>query len=176
LTSASKTVALGPYRVVTEPAPFFRCWGDASSDEDLPYRSAEHRCSTDDEVYIAEDQQSGVVELVHELITTTDLNPSRFFALYTGLYGSDNTPAGSEEHVTSWRCGTRNLRTGATRLRATLCLRGYRKLDGLYDGVVKVAILGDRDAGLVSTLTLSGVSFDNIRRLGARYLGDVGWR
>jgi hypothetical protein len=176
LATPGKTVELGPYRVVTEPAPFFRCWGDTPGESDLPYESAEHSCSTDDEVYIADDQQSGVVELTHELITTTVLNPSRFFSLYTSLYQRDNTPAGQEEHVTSWRCGTRNVRTATTPLRATLCLRAYRKLAGLYDGVVKVAVLGHKDAGLVSTLTLSGVSFVNIHRLAARYLEQITWR
>jgi len=176
LTAASKTVDLGPYRVVTEPAPFFRCWGDVPRETDLPYESAEHSCSTDDDVYIADDQQSGVVELTHELITTSALNPLRFFALYTSLYQRDNTPSGSEEHVTSWQCGTRNVRTETTPMRATLCLRAYRKLAGLYDGVVKVAVLGHRDSGLVSTLTLSGVTFENIQRLTARYLGRIAWR
>jgi hypothetical protein len=176
LTASSKTVDLGPYRVVTEPAAFFRCWGDVPRETDLPYERAEHSCSTDDEVYIAEDQQSGVVELTHELITTSALNPLRFFALYTSLYQRDNTPSGSEEHVTSWRCGTRNVRTETTPLRATLCLRAYRKLAGLYDGVVKVAVLGHRNSGLVSTLTLSGVTFQNIQRLTARYLGQIAWR
>jgi hypothetical protein len=176
LTASSKTVDLGPYRVVTEPAAFFRCWGDVPREADRPYERAVHSCSTDDEVYVAEDQQSGVVELTHELITTGALNPLRFFALYTSLYQRDNTPSGREEHVTSWRCGTRNVRTETTPLRATLCLRAYRKLAGLYDGVVKVAVLGHRDSGLVSTLTLSGVTFQNIQRLTARYLGQIAWR
>jgi hypothetical protein len=169
-------VGLGPYRVVTEPAPFFRCWGDVSPETDLPYQRTEHQCSTDDEVYVAEEQESGVVELTHELITTHELGPTRFFALYTSVYQRDNTPSGSEEHVTSWRCGTRNVRTGKGAVRATTCLRAYRKLEGLYDAVVKVAMLGRRDAGLVSTLTLSGVSLDNARRLTSRYLERFEWR
>jgi hypothetical protein len=175
LTAASKTVDLGPYRVVTEPAAFFRCWGDAPRVPDLPYERAQHRCSTDDEVYVAAGQRSGVVELTHELITTSALGPSRFFSLYSGFYQRDDTPFGREEHVTSWRCGTRNVRTHALPLRATLCLRAYRKLEGLYDGVVKVAVLGRRDSGLVSTLTLTGATFANIQRLTARYLGRFTW-
>jgi hypothetical protein len=170
-----KFVDLGPYHVPTEPAPFFRCWGDVSREADIPYRTAEHRCSTDDQVYIAEDQQSGVVELTHELVTTEELGASRFFALYTSIYQRDNTPYGTEEHVTSWRCGTRNVRAAGAPFRATLCLRAYRKLAGLYDGVLKVAALGRRDAGLVSTLTLAGVTVSSIERLTTRYLEQVAW-
>ncbi|MGH7463354.1 MAG: S1 family peptidase, partial [Longimicrobiales bacterium] len=106
----SKTVELGRYRVVTEPAPFFRCWGDATRRKELRYELADHSCSTDDYVYVAQGQQSGVVDLSHELVTSSQLSEARFFTLYSSIFESDNTPAGEEEHVTSWRCSTRNVR------------------------------------------------------------------
>jgi serine protease Do len=176
LFTTPKTVELGPYRVVTEPAPFFRCWGDAGRPGELPYEWADHDCSTDDYVYVASDQKSGVVELSHELITTTTLSAPRFFSLYTDTFGRDNTPAGDESHVTSWRCATRNVRNNAGPLRAVLCLRRYRKLGELYDAVLKVAVLGRQDSGLVSTLTLSGVTFENVTRLTTQYLDGITWR
>lgn len=172
----TKTVELGRYRVVTEPAPFFRCWGDARRGKEQPYESVDHACSTDDYVFIAGDQMSGMVEVSHELVATRSLNPSRFFALYSSILQRDNTPGGDEEHVTSWRCSTRNVRNATTPLRAVLCLRRYRKVGELYDAVLKVAVLGHRDSGLVSTLTLSGVSFENVDRLSSRYLERIAWR
>ncbi|HEU0077324.1 MAG TPA: S1C family serine protease, partial [Longimicrobiaceae bacterium] len=173
----TKKVRLGPYRVATEPAPYFRCWGDSRRGREQPYESVQHFCSTDDYLFIAGDQQSGVVALSHQLIATRTLNPSRFFALYTSLFQADDTPGGQEEHVTSWRCGARNLRNAAsTPLRAVLCVRRYRKLGELYDAVLKVAVLGRRDTGLVSTLTLSGVSHENVGRVTRRYLETVTWR
>jgi hypothetical protein len=174
-SDSTKTVDLGPFRVPTEPAPFFRCWGHVPPETDLPYEEAEHSCSTDDEVYIAEGQQSGVVDLSYELVTTRKLGASRFYSLYTNMFTNDNTPGGEEEHVTSWRCATRNVRAGATPLRVVACVRAYRKLAGLYDGVIKAAVLGRRDAGLVATLTLSGVSFANVERLTTRFLERFSW-
>jgi serine protease Do len=175
-TGETKTVDLGPFRVVTEPAPFFRCWADATRREDLPYEKVRHRCSTDDQLFIAGDQSSGVINLDHALISTRSLNAFRFFSLYTSSFGTDNTPGGEEEHVTSWRCGTRNVRPAQTPMRAVLCLRRYRKLGELYDAVLKVAVLGKTDAGLVSTLTMSGVTFENVTRLTHRYLEQISWR
>ena len=171
-----KTVALGPFRVPTEPAPFFRCWADASRRKDLPYEKVTHRCSTDDYVFIAGDQSSGVVTLEHELLSTTKLNSLRFFSLYTKLFQQDETPGGQEEHVTSWRCATRNVHNADTPMRAVLCLRRYKKLGPLYDAVLKVAVLGRGNAGLVSTLTMSGVTFDNVEKLSHRYLEHISWR
>ena len=171
----TKTVELGPYRVVTEPAPFFRCWADARRSDEQAYEQVYHQCSTDDYLFVSGDQTSGIVEVDHELIASKSLNASQFFSLYSSIFGQDNTPGGEEEHVTSWRCGTRNVRNEAAPMRAVLCLRRYRKLGELYDAVLKVAVLGRKDTGLVSTLTLSGVSFENVDRLSRRYLERISW-
>lgn len=175
-TGDMKTVELGRFRVVTEPAAFFRCWADATRRRDIPYETVHHKCSTDDYVFIAGDQYSGVVDLHHEFISTRTLNSARFFTLYSQRFQRDNTPSGEEEHVTSWRCGTRNVRNGQLPMRSVLCIRRYRKLDGLYDAVLKVAVLGRGDSGLISTLTLSGVTFENIDLLSRRYLEHISWR
>ena len=172
----TKMVELGPYRLITEPAPFFRCWADATRRQELPYEEIRHHCSTDDQLFIAGDQSTGVVDLDHEMISTKKLNAAQFFSLYSNVFANDNTPGGEEEHVTSWRCGTRNVRNSSLPMRAVLCLRRYRKLGELYDGVLKVAVLGRSDAGLVSTLTMSGVTFENVDRLARRYLERISWR
>jgi hypothetical protein len=172
----TKMVELGPYKLVTEPAPFFRCWADATRRQELPYEQVRHHCSTDDQLFIAGDQSTGVVDVEHEMISTRKLNPAQFFSLYSSVFAADNTPGGEEEHVTSWACGTRNVRNASLPMRAVLCLRRYRKLGELYDGVLKVAVLGRGDSGLVSTLTLSGVTFENVDRLARRYLERISWR
>ena len=172
----TKMVDLGPYRLVTEPAPFFRCWADATRRQELPYETVRHHCSTDDYLFIAGDQSTGVVDVEHEMISTKKLNSSQYFSHYSSVFDNDNTPSGEEEHVTSWACGTRNVRNAALPMRAVLCLRRYRKLGELYDGVLKVAVLGRGDSGLVSTLTMSGVTFENVDRLARRYLERISWR
>lgn len=172
----TKMVDLGPYRLVTEPAPFFRCWADATRRQELPYETVRHHCSTDDYLFIAGDQSTGVVDVEHEMISTKKLNSAQFFSLYSSVFANDNTPSGQEEHVTSWACRTRNVRNESLPMRAVLCLRRYRKLGELYDGVLKVAVLGRHDSGLVSTLTMSGVTFENVDRLARRYLERISWR
>ena len=169
-------VDVGAFRVVSEPAPIFRCWGGAERSDDLLYEQLFHRCATDDEVFIAGDQSSGVVRIVHEALVSKGLNAARFSVLYSERFGNDNTPSGDEKHVTMWKCATRNVTTATTPMRAALCLRALKKLDGLYDAVLKVAVLGQRESGLISTLTLSGASFANIERLTTRYLERISWR
>lgn len=169
-------VNVGRFRVVSEPSPIFRCWGDAERGNEMLYERLWHGCATDDEVFIAGEQSSGIVEIEHEAFASKGLNAARFAALYTERFGVDNTPAGSEKHVTEWECGTRNVKAGATTMRSVLCLRRLKKLTGLYDAVLKVAVLGARDHGLISTLTLSGAAYGNIERLTVRYLELISWR
>jgi serine protease Do len=174
--AGTEMVDLGPFKVVTQPAAFFRCWADATRAEELLYEEVHHSCSTDDYLFIAGDHSSGIVEVEHHMLSTKQLGASRFFTLYTGVFSEDDTPSGSEEHVTSWRCSTRNVENDKVPMRAVLCLRRYRKLGELYDGVLKVAVLGRRNVGLVSTLTMSGVTFENVDKLSRRYLERIAWR
>lgn len=171
-----KLVEIGRFRVVTEPSPIFRCWGDADRSPERLYERLWHSCSTDDDVFIAGDHTSGMIDLEHEVLVSTGLNAPRFAALYTRRFSYDHTPPGDEKHVTEWACNTRNVSTEETTMRAVLCLRRLRKLDGLYDATLKVAVLGGRDTGLISTLSLSGASHANIERLTARYLELITWR
>jgi hypothetical protein len=170
------TVELGSYRVPTQPAAFFRCWADAERDEDSPFEVVDHTCSTDDYIYLTRDHSSGVVEFDHRLLTSEHLNRFRFAALYTEQYRNGNIDlVGGEDEVTSFRCRTSNVKNRTVTFKTTLCLRRYRKFEGLYDAVLRAAALGHADTGLVTTLTLSGVSFDNAQLVVRRYLGSVSW-
>jgi serine protease Do len=174
---AKPTVLLGPYELPTKPAPFFRCWADALRRKELPYVAVNHYCSTDDFLFVSSEQSSGIIGFFHQFLSTDELNPVRFYALYGAQLaaGKIGMP-GNEEEVTRFRCYTRNLKNRTGRIRAALCARQYVKLPGLYDAVLKVAATGSRNAGLVSTLTLSGVDYQNIQSLSGRYLENIRWR
>lgn len=180
---STPTVTLGRYTLPTRPASYFKCWADASHPtRELLYRRVEHECSTDDYVFISADQSSGVVSFRHELVTSDVLSALRFASLYSALFGAGTVGLeGSEEEVTRFSCVSRNVRRartphrGGLSARAVLCVRRYRKLPGLYDAVIRIAALGDSRAGMISTLTLSGVSFENAQRVAERFLERMQW-
>lgn len=170
------TVALGAYRVPTQPAGFFRCWADADRDPDAPFEAIEHVCSTDDYIYVTRDHSAGLLEFDHRLITSDRLNRYRFAALYTAQYRfRDLKLVGGEDEVTGFRCEHADVANGVLTFKTALCVRRYRKFPGLYDAVLRAAALGRSGTGLITTLTLSGVSFENALLLSRRYLGSISW-
>lgn len=179
---AVPTVTLGGLRVPTQPAGFFNCWGNADQDEDQPYESVHHYCSTDDDVFLSGDESTGIVDFEHDLLTSDELNRFRFHALYTHefrLLGADwqlDTEGGDD--LTGYQCRSGNVRAGGANgaiLRTEFCARAYRKLPGLYDVVFRLAVLGRPRQGLISTLTMSGVSFANAQTMVQRYVGAFRW-
>lgn len=170
------TVRIGRFTLPTEPAPFFKCWADANRRAQQPYETVSHQCSTDDYVYLSEDQAAGTIELSHEVLSSTELGRFRFYALYASEFSGGDAPLwGDKENVTSYRCVTRNLERKAGTLRTAFCARRYRRMAGLYDVVVRAAALGRGTQGLVTTLTLAGVSFENAERVARRFLESITW-
>ncbi len=170
---STPTIVLGGYRVPTRPAAFFKCWGDASHGTSRPYETIAHQCSTDDYVFISGDQWSGVLELKHTVLSSRELNRARFYALLTREFSGEGLEYQSREVVTPQRCAVDNVRQGKLVLKTVFCTRRYRRLPGLYDAFFKAVTLGDPDEGLVTTLTLSGVTFANARRVVERYLASI---
>ena len=175
-SQTTPSVALGPYSLPTRPADFFRCWADALRRKELPYVAVTHDCSTDDYIFVSSEQSSGIVRFYHQMLSTEKLNPLQFYRLYSGQFQAGNTAVfGNEEEVTPFRCQTRNVRTQTGKLKAVLCARQYVKLPGLYDAAFRVATIGARNVGLVTTLSLSGASFDNVQLLTRRYMENIKW-
>lgn len=175
-TKGVPVTELGGATLPTDPAPYFNCWADADDDPDAAYRSVVHRCSTDDEVFLAEDHWSGVVEFQHRVLVADRMPAAQFYRIYERAFaeGTDALDDGGDD-VTDFRCITRNVRQGGARWRTAFCVRAYTQLDGLYDAVFRAALLGRADTGVITELTLSGVTYDNAVAVSRRFFGLVRW-
>lgn len=176
LEGRAESVVLGGVSLPTEPAPFFNCWADAYREDDVPYESVDHSCSTDDYLYLSDDLISGQVWFYHRLVTTDELNRFQFDALRTDeFHRTYHGLSGGENDVTEFRCHTDTVSESGLPLKAVLCIRGYVDLDGLYDLVLKGAVLGDAFTGVETLLVASGVSFDNAKAVAEWYLRHITW-
>jgi hypothetical protein len=172
------TVTLGSWRLPTQPTDVFNCWGETDREHDA-FEVVHHYCSTGDDVYLSADQSSGTIEFEHDYLLSKSLNRFRFHALYTREFRSVaqdyELDAAGDDDVTPYRCRTGNIRHAGMTARALFCLRRYKRLPGLYDVVLRVAALGRLTSGVLSTLTMSGVSFGYARAVARRYVEAIAW-
>jgi hypothetical protein len=170
------TEAFARVRLPGKMAPFVKCWGDAQRRDKERYGIIDHSCSTDDYLFLSADHLSGVIEYQHEILTNEDLNRFQFFSLFSDRFAAAAPYLpGSEDEVTRFVCRESLVEQRQTPVKAVFCLRGYRKLPGLYDAVIQAAVLGDERTGAETSLALSGVSFANARAVAQRYLEAIAW-
>lgn len=170
-------VALGEYRLPGKIAPFFNCWGSSTRKKEFPYEIVTQECSTEDEIYLDSEHSAGSIDYQHSLISSSELNPLQFFALYETTFADDYSVAdGSSDQVSRFACTSDFVGHQQSNFKVAFCVRAYKKLAGLYDAVLKVASLNSNRDGVQSTLVLSGVSFDNAERFARRYLESIAWQ
>jgi hypothetical protein len=58
---------------------------------------------------------------------------------------------------------------------ATVCLRAYRKLEGVYDLNVRVVSKNEPRRGFVSSVSLTGVAPDRALAFARTYLAALRW-
>lgn len=176
LETPPRLVALGRFRVPSQPAAFFSCWGDTLHDTDDLYEARVHECASDDEVYLSKRHSTAILQMRHRELRSQALSPSRFYSLYSETFeGNHSELWGSADDFTPFRCETRFVETATGVFKAAFCARRYRAYEGIFDVVFKAALLGHPRSGLETALVLSGVSFENAERLARRHLEAIAW-
>ncbi len=176
LSRPMATVALGEYQVPTRFVSFLRCWGDAKSHPEHGFDQLTQQCSTEDNLYLSRTQETGIVHFEHIWLAGRGLNRFRFYNLYQARFNADYPGIqAAREDVTRFSCQTDFVQSGLVIMKASLCLRAYRRLPGLYDAVLKAATVNHDHRGVQTTLVLGGISARNATRFAKRYLGSFRW-
>jgi serine protease Do len=76
---------------------------------------------------------------------------------------------------TAPRCAERQIDRAGLPLKAVVCLRAYKKLEGLHDLSVLVATLDGSTAGAQGRLDAFGISAASAQRLTQHYLDGYSW-
>lgn len=170
------TTTLGGVELPTRAAPYFNCWAESDREPGRPWESVEHLCTSDDEIFLTEDLSAGVLEFGHTLLTSDELSPVRFYSTYQARFQDDvEDLGGDDEDLTDYRCLTRNVDQGGAAWRTVYCLRAYKRLPGLYDAIFKAAQLGRGNVGVMTRLTLSGVTAPAAEATVRRYFARIRW-
>lgn len=149
-----------------------KCWARGRDGDKQRYERDSLDCNLNADVYIRSGFYSGTVDIQHTLLRNTKLATPQFLAL-KGPWSSGYRYSGSRGELTAPSCKDAYIKGQRHVYRAALCLRAYRKFDGLYDYEVQATQVDDAEERLYSTLALSGFSFEHAQLLGQRFLEQL---
>ncbi|MCK4507888.1 MAG: trypsin-like peptidase domain-containing protein [Desulfuromonadales bacterium] len=171
------SVPIGNYQLPGKLAPFIKCWGDSKPNRDVLYEKVYQSCASSDDIYLSARQETGIIRFRHELFSTEDLNPIRFYNfLEKHINNPHLTLKGREESFTNYECRSDFVSHGEVDAKVIFCLRGYKKYEGLYDVFLTATTLLKNNEALHTTLSLAGVSNENAQRFAQTYLEAIQWK
>jgi serine protease Do len=177
-----RAVTFGPYRAPETVAPWITCWAQTNAGAVPKPRASVNstNCNSDTRLFIANDLNTGQIQLSHSYVRTVDLNQFQF-ATFLSQQSQPRLIGGGAQRkwYTQQRCHEDFVVTSAAHdrppLRVVWCAHAYREFDGLYD-ISVMAVTQDRgNEALVSRLSLQAVSYDDAVALGKRFLEAVQW-
>jgi serine protease Do len=177
-----RSVIFGPYEAPETAAPWFTCWAQTNAGSVPKPRASVNstNCNSDTRLFVANDLNTGLIQLSHSYVRTVDLNQFQFATFLSRQSQSRLLGGGADRKwYTQQRCHEDFVVTSGARdrppLRVVWCAHAYRAFDGLYD-VSVMAVTEDRGSeALVSRLSLQAVGYDDAMALGKRFLEAVRW-
>lgn len=178
------TIALGEASVVNELSPFFRCWGGSNSSSDkAQLLNADRTCRSEDNIYLNEKFNSGVIEHQFFWLETDKLNAPQFYIYYSRLF-DDFAPGNKarEKDVGDYQCDTQFVAVNNAeakpqrKTKAVFCARAYKDYPQLYDVLFLQGTVDDSRAAFISHFTLAGVSRDNAKAYARKFMEVAQWR
>lgn len=158
-------------------APFIKCWGDSRHEPDDLYEQVTQSCATSDDIFLSGEQSTGVIRFRHDIFTSSRLGPLRFYGFLERQFNNANLyTGGDEESVENFECKSDFVEQDQHSFKVVYCLRGYKKLAGLYDVFLTVATLDPGNKALQSSLVLSGVSAENAQNFSKSFLEAIRWK
>jgi serine protease Do len=174
------SATLGPYRAPESTAAWFDCWAQTNANATPKPRASVNstNCRSNTALFVANDLNTGVIQLSHSYVRTVDLNQFQFATFLTQLRRPLLVGGGPfRKWYTPERCHEDFFIAEAASdhppLRVIWCARAYREFEELYD-VALIAVTEDHGSeALVSRLNLQAVGYDDAMALGKRFLEAV---
>lgn len=165
----------GRYEAPDSPGPFVRCWGRADNEATRPYEIDAKICVPEFRLFVSDELQTGDLRFSHTVLRSRSLGALRFASLLEDRFGADGFDYANRKDLTGYRCRDDFVTRDLGAVRAVLCVRGYKRFEGLYDMRLKVLTLDHSSEALVSTLALNGVGYESGLEFTRKYLERIAW-
>ncbi len=182
------------YAIPVPQETFMRCWGRGSTQAERGLQFERGDCEMDSRIYVNGSLLTGFLTVRHESYDGSKLGALRFAERYSASFRNEFMGR-DDRHLTAPQCVERQIENpprgaagaagmagsgnaGNARslpLKAVVCLRAYKKLEGLHDLSVLVATLDGSQSGAQGRFDARGVSFASAQKLAQHYLDGYAW-
>jgi hypothetical protein len=153
---------------------FMRCWGRGSPQAVRGLQFERSDCAMDSRIFVSGALLTGFLTVRHEAYDGAKLGALRFAERYSASFRNEFMGR-DDRQLTAPRCVERQVDRAGLPLEAVICLRAYKKLEGLHDLAVLVATLDGTQSGVQGRFDAHGVSFASAQRLAQHYLDGFAW-
>lgn len=162
------------YRLPVPQQDFMRCWGRGTPADTKGLTFERSQCRMEHQIFVGGNLQTGWLDMSHEAYDGSKLGALRFARQYSASFRNERLGRPDKARTAPF-CKESFVDRSGLPLRAVVCLRAYRKLDGLHDLTVLVTTVDAPTEGALGRFDAKGVSFDNALKLAAHYLEGFAW-
>jgi serine protease Do len=166
---------LGEFEMPSKAGEFMQCGAGTERETDRQYTVDSYRCYTFSALYIDNRLSTGMVSFRHSILRAKDMGALRFAYLQQTRFAAGGYESGDRKHYTRWSCQDDIVALAGSRAKTAMCVRRYKRFEGLYDVALRIATLGDPGVALHSEVEMEGVSFEAAEEFAKRYLEAIKW-
>jgi len=146
-----------------------KCWANGLSGEKLRYHRDSLDCSLRSDLFVGRGLYTGSLSLQHVVLRNDKLPTVKFLNLASGVRSLGTSGSGGDE-ISRSECRDNHVQGAQHVYRVGICVRAYRKYEGLYDYNVQATQIDDAQERLSSSLHMRGFSFENAQQLATLFL------
>ena len=165
---ASQT--LSGRNVPTLDGSLTKCWAGGRDGERLRYQRDTLNCTLRSDLFVRGNLYTGSLGVQHVLLRNDKLATAQFLAVGAIKPSASSFFRAGNRELTPDECRDDYVRGTTHVYRVAICLKAFRKFEGIYNFTVNATQVDDARERLTSTLTLNGFSFDNGQRLSRMFL------
>ena len=164
------TQTLSGRNVPTLDGSLTKCWAGGRDGERLRYQRDTLNCTLRSDLFVRGNLYTGSLGVQHVLLRNDKLATAQFLAVGAIKPSAASFFRAGNRELTPDECRDDYVRGTTHVYRVAICLKAFRKFEGIYNFTVNATQVDDARERLTSTLTLNGFSFDNGQRLSRMFL------
>jgi serine protease Do len=147
-----------------------KCWASGRDTERPRYNRESLNCSLSAELFVTGNFRTGAMRLSHSLLRNEKLATPQFLSIDHTSRFMNGVGGVAWREMTRAECRDDYVKGTTHVYRAQICLRAFKRFEGLYDMTVSAVQVDDSRERLTSSLTLNGFSFENAQRISRQFL------